>query len=40
MFAVGAGLTRRRTVFVPVLSGSAVVQAWWFWRYTAGDWAF
>jgi hypothetical protein len=40
MFAVGAGLTRRRTVIVPVVAGSVAVQAWWFWRYTAGDWAF
>jgi uncharacterized membrane protein len=40
LFVAGAGWTRRRGVFVPVVACSAAVQGWWFWRYTGGVWAF
>jgi len=41
MFIIGAELTKRRSVFIPVVTGSAALQAWWFWRYAGGySWAF
>ena len=40
LFIVGAQLTARRRVFVPVVGVCVVVQAWWFWRYAGGRWAF
>jgi hypothetical protein len=40
MYILGAQLTARRRVFIPVVAGCAYLQAWWFWRYVGGRWAF
>ncbi len=40
LFVLGAQLTARRRVFVPVVAGCAGLQAWWFWRYAGAVWAF
>jgi hypothetical protein len=40
LFAVLTQLTRSRRALIPVLTGFAAAQGFFFWRFAAGQWTF
>lgn len=40
IFIIGARATRSRSVLIPLMTASILLQGWLFWRYAVGAWTF